>query len=234
MRTKTLTRATWIATIAMLLAATAAGAHSSLDRAGIWTPSLSAPTPPIQISAGGLINDGSFEQGPPPTSEWNETNGTTCERIGDFSSSWYVSAYHGANDYWAGGYCDQGSGNVPIVSSVTQTLTIPNGNTQLSFYYIAFRPDADDAPVDGDHAYVKVNGVEVWSLPLVRASDTYPNWSALVTVDLSSYAGQSVTLAFGGTPEGNLTGNLRFDYVSLAAPAAVDPVTWGAIKALYH
>ena len=142
-----------------------------------WIPAMVlfflAPEP--TAASGGLINDGSFELGPPPASGWTETNGSTCERIGDFSSTWYVSAYHGTNDYWAGGTCDNGSGAEPISSSVAQTLTIPPAATQLSFYYIAFRPDADDPAPDGDRAYVAVNGNEVWSLPLVRANDTYPN-----------------------------------------------------------
>jgi hypothetical protein len=188
---------------------------------------------PVQGLAGTPIADGSFEQGPPPASGWRVTNSSTCERIGDFSSSWYVSAYHGTNDFWAGGYCDTGSGNVPVTSSVEQDVTVPPSATQLSFYYISFRPSVDDSPADNDHAYVAVNGIEVWSLLFVQANDTYPNWSELVTVDLSSYAGQTITLSFGGVPAGKLTGNLRFDSIALAAPAPVEAATWGRLKAMF-
>jgi hypothetical protein len=188
----------------------------------------------VQGSAGPPLIDGSFEQGPPPASGWRVTNSSTCERIGDFSSSWYVSAYHGTNDFWAGGYCDMGAGNVPVTSSVEQDVYIPSGATQLSFYYISFRQGIDDSPADNDHAYVAVNGIEVWSLPFVQANDTYPNWSELETVDLSAYADQTITLSFGGVSEGKLTGNLRFDSIALAAPAPVAETTWGTIKALYR
>jgi len=188
----------------------------------------------VQAWAGTPIADGSFEQGPPPLSGWSMTNSSTCERIGDFSSSWYVSAYDGTNDYWAGGTCDTGSGNVPVTSSVEQQVTVPPGVTQLSFYYISFRSIVDDSPADNDHAYVAVNGIEVWSILLVQANDTYPNWSEVVTLDLSSYAGQTITLSFGGVSEGKLTGNLRFDSIALTAPAPVAASTWGTIKALYR
>jgi len=226
-----LTRLTVIPAILEFLVVTGSTA-ASLDRAGIWTPTKLQP-PPVTVGIGSLINDGSFEQGPPPASAWTETNDSTCERIGNFSSVWYVSAYHGDNDYWAGGYCNNGSANVPIISSVAQTLIIPADTPQLSFYYISFRPDADDAPQDGDHAYVAVNGTEVWSLPLVQANNTYPNWSELITVDLSAYATQSISLSFGGFAEGNFTGNLRFDYIELTAVAPVETATWGRLKALF-
>src|SRR5262245_56601121 len=131
--------------------AASAGA-SSLDRAGTWTPGKLEPQVPPAFLGGGLINDGSFELGPPPASAWTEVGNPLCGRIGDFSGVWYVSAFDGTNDYWAGGYCDDGSGPVPVISSVTLTISIAAETTQLSFYYIAFRPDADDVPRDGDHA----------------------------------------------------------------------------------
>ncbi len=40
---------------------------------------------------------------------------------------------------------------------------------------------------------------------------------------MGAYAGQNVTLEFGGISEGASTGNIRFDYISLrrtAAPSA--------------
>jgi hypothetical protein len=219
--------------LAVLMASGAAAA--TLDRSGSWTPPKFQP-PLLPTNLGdALINDGSFELGPPPASAWTEVANPTCGRIGDFTSVWYVSAYDGTNDYWAGGYCDGGSGNVPLTSSVTQTITIPTATPQLSFHYIAFRPDADDAAPDGDHAYVAANGAEVWTLPLVRASDTYPEWSEAITVDLSAYADQSIALTFGGISEGGLTGNIRFDFIELTAgPAIVETATWGAVKALYR
>jgi hypothetical protein len=184
-----------------------------------------------------LVHDGSFELGPPPTSAWTEVNNSTCERIGDFSGEWYVSAYEGTYDYWAGGYCiDPFSGiRFPVISSVTQTVTVPTDSTMLSFYYIAFRPDPDDNPPDGDRGYVAIDGVEVWTLAFIQANNTYPSWVGPVLVDLSAYAGQTVALTFGGVPVGDVTGNARFDYIEFVyTPTPVEVGTWGRLKSLYR
>ncbi len=183
-----------------------------------------------------LVFDGSFELGPPPASAWTEVNNSTCERIGDFSGEWYVSAYDGMYDYWAGGYCVDSLGvRFPVTSSVSQNVSVPADSAMLSFYYIAFRPDEDDVPADGDHAYVAVNGVELWTLPLIRANNTYPSWVGPITVDLGAYAGQSVELSFGGVPVGDITGNARFDYIEfIYALTPVESVSWGKVKSLYR
>ncbi len=206
----------------------------------IWIAAALVLVAGAAVARGGdidaLVFDGSFELGPPPASAWTEENNSTCERIGDFSGEWYVSAYDGTYDYWAGGYCTDSLGvRFPVISSVTQQVAVPADSAMLSFYYIAFRPDVDDNPADGDRAYVAVNGVEVWTLPLIRANNTYPSWVGPVTVDLSSYAGQSIALSFGGIPVGDITGNARFDYIEFAyAPTPAEPVTWGKVKSLYR
>ncbi len=184
-----------------------------------------------------LIADGSFEQGPPPGSAWTETADVDCERIGDHSGDWYVSAYHGSSDYWAAGFCfDELSGDLlPVTGEVTQALTIPADSTVLTFYYIAFRPTSDDSPLDGDRAYVAVNGAELWTLPLIQANDSYPNWVGPVELDLGAYAGQSVELAIGGVSEGEATGNARIDYLELVPGSTATAIqSWSAVKALYR
>jgi hypothetical protein len=208
-----------------------------LDRDGTWAPD--AVVGPLGEADHGrtLINDGSFELGPPPASAWTEENNSSCERIGDFSGEWYVSAYHGMYDYWAGGYCVNDSTGMPepVISSVTQDVTVPAGETSLSFYYIAFRPDADDDPPDGDRGYVAVNGAEVWALPFIRANNTYPYWEGPITVDLSAFAGQSISLCFGGIPVGEMTGNARFDYIEfIAGQTPAMKTTWGEVKSTYR
>lgn len=208
---------------------------SSLDREGTWVPSAShAPIQPANTLA--LINDGSFELGPPPASAWTETSGPACERIGDWSGQWYVSAYDGTNDYWAGGYCDDGTGaTAPVTSSVTQDMAVVPGNAMLTFYYVALRPDLDDVPPDGDHAYAAVNGTEVWSLPLTQASNTYPSWAGPVSIDLSAYAGQTIALSFGGVGVGTATGNARIDLIEFTtSPTPARNDSWGSVKFLYR
>lgn len=183
------------------------------------------------------LPDGSFELGPPPASGWTETSDQPCERIGDHSGFWYVSSYDGAQDFWAAGYCmDEGTGvNVPMTNSVSQTVVIPAESAALSFFYVALRLAADDAPADGDRAYVAVNGTEVWTLPLISDNNTYPGWVGPVYVSLAAYAGQSVVLSLGGVTMGAEGGNLRFDLLSFVDPATPDEgVAWGAVKALYR
>jgi hypothetical protein len=203
--------------------------ESTLFEAGTPSGSKDAPAGPQTLSAGGpyahgmkavapvfrggeaLVNDGSFENGPPPGSAWTETTNSTCEWIGDWSGVWGVAAYDGIMDFWGGGYCN---GTV-TTSSVAQTVAVPPANTTLSFWIISYRPDADDP--DLDQAYVEVNGTPVWTYDLIQANNTYPNW-VNVTVDLSAYAGQNVSLELGATSAGASTGNIRFDYVEFAGP----------------
>lgn len=213
-----------------LLIISGVAAAASLDKTGTWVPSGAyTPAPPGGVRA--LINDGSFELGPPPGSAWTEVSSTACEWIGNWSSAWGVGALDGMNDYWGGGYC----GGVPTSSSVTQTVLVPVGSSTLSFYYLAYRPDVDDVPPDGDHGYLQVNGVDKWTLAFTVANNTYPLWVGPVLLDLSAYEGQNVSLSFGAVSVGSLTGNFRVDYIEfVAGPTAAEQTTWGAVKAVYR
>lgn len=191
------------------------GSPAALDAQGeLFTP----PPPPrfrtLAPLAPQLVNDGSFENGPPPASAWTETSSTTCEWIGNFTAAWGVPAYDGTFDYWGGGYC--GDTYERSSSSVTQTLTIPAETSLLAFHYIHYRPSADD-PVANDFAYVTIDGSEIWSLTSIQAANNYPNWE-LATIDISAYAGQTVELGFGFTSNAdgnvNLTGNIRYDAIT--------------------
>jgi hypothetical protein len=222
-----------LATATLVVAGTASAA--SLDRAGTWR-GTGTSIPSQHTGTRTLINDGSFELGPPPASAWIEVTDQTCEWIGDFSGAWYVSSWDGYFDFWAGGYCvDPGSGeNVPTNTTVTQTVLVPPGDTTLSFYYVSFRPDADDDPPDGDRVFAAVNGGEVWALPFIQANNTYPSWVGPVTVDLGAFAGQNIALTFGGVSVGLATGNARIDYIEFIPGAVPTQVTsWGSVKALY-
>jgi hypothetical protein len=225
--------------LALLLAACFVATTASagtLDRAGTWNPGVYYP----DLSPNGpraLINDGSFELGPPPASAWTEVANYPCEWIGDFSSAWYVSSWDGYFDFWAGGYCyDDVSGlNQPSTASVTQSVAVPAGNTLLSFYYVSYRVDPDDEPLDGDKAYAAINGTEIWALPLTQANNTYPSWTGPILVDISAWAGQTVDLTFGGASFGTATGNLRVDYIEFVpGPTPIEETTWGELKHQYR
>lgn len=191
-------------------AAAPIAAAQTLAAAGPYAHSMQAAAP-VQRSPTALINDGNFENGPPPASAWTETSSTSCGWIGDWSSNWGVAAYDGVYDFWAGGYCDYSVNT----NSAEQVIPVPATHTTLSFWYLSYRPDSDDAAPD--HAYVQVNGNTVWTRNLTQANDTYPNW-VNATVNLGAYAGQNVTLKLGAVSTGDATGNIRFDYVEFLAP----------------
>jgi hypothetical protein len=153
------------------------------------------------------VNDGSFEYGPPPGSLWTEVTNSACEWIGDWTSIWGVGAYDGVYDFWAGGYCS----GIPATSSVEQDIAVPADDTNLTFWYMSYRPDADDPSTD-DFAYIEVNGARVWRLDFIQANDTFPNW-VQTAVDLSAWAGQTIHIKFGAVSTGDFTGNIRYDYI---------------------
>jgi len=173
-------------------------------------------------AATGLLNDGSFENGPPPWSAWTETSNTTCEGINDWSSVWDYGAIDGIYDFWAGGYC--GDSFIPITNSISQTISVPHISPSLSLWYMSYRP-SDDDPSPDDHVYLSVDGTEVWNMDLVQANDTYPNWIS-VTVDLEAYAGQNVDLELGAVSTGDLTGNVRFDLIDWDTCSSPQDIPW--------
>ena len=120
-------------------------------------------------------------------------------------------------DFWAGGYCD----GTPATSSVSQAgIAVPATDNDLHFWYMSYRPDPDDG--DNDRAYVNVNGTPVWTLALIQANNTFPNWVEVV-LPMGAYAGQNVTLEFGAISEGASTGNIRYDYISFGTPPPPPP-----------
>lgn len=181
-------------------------------------------------SPAALINDGSFENVP---SAWQEQASAGClPWIGDWSAIIDVVAYHGARYFWAGGACGpEGQAPAPNSNSAEQRVVVPTVETTLSFWYYAERLDPDD-PNSGDFAYVEVNGVQVWNLPMVQANNTN-GWTS-AAVDLGSYAGQGVQLKFGASNDSTSgVGNVYFDYVAFREPAPIvsfiNPETGGVL-----
>jgi subtilisin-like proprotein convertase family protein len=170
-----------------------------------------------RIVLGDLIQDGSFEADP-TTGPWTEVDTTACTPwIGDWTSIFGFSAYDGLQTFWAGGACGAANSN-----SAEQTITIPAGHGEMSFWYYAMRSDADD-PTDNGEAYVQINGTTVWSLEMNLANNT-SDWT-YQTVDISAYAGQTVALKFGATQGASGVGNVLFDYVETTLTGSTD-VPW--------
>ena len=180
----------------VLLSEMTAGADLALNRDQVGIPNA--------------VADFSFEEGPPPDSPWTElTNNPDCTQIGDWMDTWGAPSYHGVFDFWGGGKCNE----VISTNSVSQTITIPVTSTTLSFHYMTYRQASDD-PVPDDYGYVTVNGSQVWQLDLTQANNTRPNWVE-AAVDMSAYAGQTVSLRIGVQNTGENNGNLRVDYVKM-------------------
>ena len=184
-------------------------AANRLSRSGALPPTAGVVHARPALHPEALINDGSFELGPPPASAWTEVTNGTCEWIDDWSSVWGVAAYDGTFDFWAGGYC----GGAPTSSSVEQAnIPVTATDNELHFWILSYRPDDDDSALD--QAYVQVNGTTVWTYDLIQENDTMPNWVEQI-VDLSAWAGQNVTLKFGANSAGDETGNIRFDFIQM-------------------
>ncbi len=163
-----------------------------------------------------LVN-GDFEQG--PGKGWSEysSNGYALI-VNDFQSN-TLSAHSGVWAAWLGGLDDE-------TSSLSQKVTIQPGRTVLSYYY--WIGSTDDCGYD--FGSVQVNGqVRVSHDLCVDASTS--GW-VRGTVDLSTYAGQSVTLAFVVTTDGSANSNFFLDDVALGGSAgAAEPERGPAMDA---
>ena len=162
------------------------------------------------------VPDGGFENGPPPGSLWTEKTSTTCEWILDPTPVWGIPARSGTYAFWAGGYCGP-----PNSDLVKQNVLVPAGETMLNFYAVYYRVDSDDPPL-ADYFFVKVKpdgGTvrRVFTKEMSQANNTFPNF-VLEQVDLSAYAGQNITLIFGGLASGDLSGNVLVDDITWEAP----------------
>ncbi|MCP4667785.1 MAG: hypothetical protein GY849_15635, partial [Deltaproteobacteria bacterium] len=203
-----------------------AGAHT-MTWGGTYSSSQHQSMTCLQVSGGSPpgggctdVNDGSFENGPPAASAWTEWTSTACEWITDPSSAWGISAYDGTYAFWAGGYCS----GTPNSGYVQQSISVPAGATNLKFWTNFNRTSADDASAN-DYFYVKINGAAVFTRPMTQANNTFPNWTRQ-SVNISAYAGTTVTLRFEGVSVGDgvadFTGNVLVDDVTICTGDAAE------------
>ena len=159
------------------------------------------------------VNDGSFENVP---SAWTEADTTGClPWIGSWNGMFEVAQIDGPNQFWAGGWC-----GAPNSNYAEQVITLPAASPlTLNFWAIYDRLDPDDA-VSGTF-YINVNGTPVFTKALIAANNTWPSW-VQEGVDLTSYAGQTVTLRIGAVNPGPGVGNVLVDALTLDVPSAFD------------
>ncbi|MBP0455437.1 trypsin-like peptidase domain-containing protein [Kitasatospora sp. RG8] len=156
-----------------------------------WTISRGDGCIPAQ-----LLGNAGFETG--SAAPWTASSGVV-----DNSAS--QAAHGGSWKAWMNGYGSTHSDNL------SQTVTIPAGcKASLSFYLHI--DTAESGSTQYDKLTVTVNGTALKTYSNVDAAAGYQ----LRTFDLSSYAGQAVTLKFAGTEDSSLQTSFVIDDTSIA------------------
>jgi Putative Ig domain len=148
-------------------------------------------------SPGNKVTNGGFESG---TAPWTTTAGVVS------ANGSGETAHSGSYFAWFDGY------GTTHTDTATQSITIPSGcSAALSFYLNI------DTSETGSTAYdkftVKIGSTTLATYSNVNAASGY----TLRTFDVSSFAGQTVTLSFSGTEDSSLQTSFVLDDVSVNA-----------------
>lgn len=146
--------------------------------------------------SGELIANGGFENG---TSPWNVNSSVII------TSDSGQPARTGTYKAWFDGY------GRSTTHTAAQTFSIPTGCQPSLRYYLHVATDETTPYYRYDVFTVQVNGKTVKQYSNLDANTGY----ALQSVDLSSYAGQDVTVKFTGTEDGYLSTSFVIDDVSV-------------------
>ena len=140
------------------------------------------PAPPPPPPSGSVITNGDFETG--DFTGWN-VSGTT---------SISTNAHGGSSAAQLGSPTPGGD------STASQTIALPAGSPQLSFWYQM--SCTDTVAYDWASATLQDAGGNVLATLLAPVCDTSGQW-VQVTADLTSFAGQSVVLVLANHDDGN-------------------------------
>jgi hypothetical protein len=144
------------------------------------------------------INNGDFEQG---HSAWSESSMSGYQLI--FSTGFSVVPHSGQYLAWLGG-------TNADMNTLSQSFgVVPGSANYLHYYYLI---DSNEANCTFDTARVLVNAnvVAEYGLCINHNTSTWVHGS----IDLSSYAGQTVTLSFQMSSDESVISNLFIDDVS--------------------
>lgn len=152
-----------------------------------------------------LVN-GDFEQGP---AGWGQSSSKGVRIILHISEEEYMVVHGGEWGAWLGGLNNE-------TSVISQEVTVPTNQPYLAFYY-----RINSADVCGfDYGRVFINTQVVKSYNLCQ-SNNMGNFGRNV-INLTTYAGQTVTLKFQSTSNGSGISNLFVDDVSFVNSAAAE------------
>ncbi|MEV7598776.1 putative Ig domain-containing protein [Kitasatospora sp. NPDC089797] len=137
-------------------------------------------------TAAQLLTNPGFEAG--STTGWTETNTSGSSAINSGSGE---PPHSGSYDVWLDGY---GSTNT---DTIAQTVTLPAGCSSYTFSYWLHIDTAEPTTTAYDKLTVTANGTTLATYSNIDAATGYQQHS----LDLSGYAGQTVTLKFTGAED---------------------------------
>lgn len=164
-----------------------------------------------------LSDNGTLPPPPPPTNTipngdfelehtaWTEYNQSGYDIItNEFPVG--ITAHSGSWAAWHGGV----DNNTDYIS---QSVTVPASSPYLTWYQWIASEDG----CGYDHGYVRINGVNTTTLDLCSSSNT--NGWVPRSINLSSYAGQTVSLQFRSVTDPTVNSNWFIDDVSFQSSA---------------
>jgi hypothetical protein len=140
------------------------------------------------------VTNGSFESG---NSYWS---------LGSGAAVVTTRAYSGTHSLLAGG-------TVSSTQSATQQVTVPTGATSQTLSFRTWITTSESGTTAYDRLNVQANGT---TLKTFSNASTKGSWIAS-SVDLSAYAGQTITLKFQAVNDSTLPTSFYVDVVSVLA-----------------
>jgi hypothetical protein len=158
------------------------------------------------------ICNADFEQGPTCWTEFS-TNGYSLITT-DFSPN-TITPHSGIWAAWLAGALNE-------TSYIQQQVTVPAGSPYLAYWHII---GSEETVCNHDFGRVRVNGTAVDTYGLCNSTET-TDWVHHI-VNLSAYAGQSISLRIEAQADGANNSNLFVDDVSFQATPLVSESSTG-------
>ena len=149
-------------------------------------------------SPGNKVTNGGFESG---TSPWSTTSGVVS------SNSDGETAHSGTHYAWFDGY------GTTHTDTATQSITIPSGCSATLSLYLHIDTSETTTTTAYDKFTIKVGSTTLATFSNLNAASGYQPH----TYNVSSFAGQTVTLSFTGTEDSSLYTSFVLDDVAVNA-----------------